>query len=362
MSDSWGNQHRLDAVVELSADKDISEEDRLSYIQGIVRNAKELSKLIGDILDLSKVEADKLDLEVSKFSIFEIIDDVIETLKMRAQSRNTEITVIKDGNLSGDIHSDPIRFRQILVNLLGNAIKFTENGRVEIRVSKSEAAQSNEPFRLNFEISDSGIGLTPEQAKLLFEPFSQADSSTTRKFGGTGLGLALSKRLAQVIGGDLWLKRSEPERGSTFAFYISDLKDHEDLSSKPEIGSGKSENLQNLSILVVDDSIDIQIVIKHVLMRAGIKVHLASNGEEGVEKAFGSEFDLILMDIQMPKKDGFEATVELRRRGFTQPIIALTAHAMKEERERALRSGFDAYLTKPIEKHRLIETINELKR
>lgn len=244
------------------------------------------------------------------------------------------------------------RLRQILVNVIGNSIKFTERGRVDISV---RTISGKEEF-LAFDVADTGIGLSAEQQSLLFKPFSQADTSTTRKFGGTGLGLALAKRLAQALGGDLVLVHSEKGKGSTFSFHIAIEKVSEEPRLTPLIPAATPDGvLHGLSVLVVDDSNDNQIIVNRFLSDAGARVIAAYDGQEGVAKTLSLLPDVVLMDIQMPVLDGYEATRTLREAGYRGPIVALTANSLMSERDRALKGGFTDFLVKPIDRKQLIE-------
>jgi CheY-like chemotaxis protein len=265
------------------------------------------------------------------------------------------------------IVTDPLRLRQILLNIVGNAIKFTEKGSVDVRVKMLFNDGQN---KLAFIVKDTGEGIDPDKVKRLFAPFTQADPSTTRRFGGTGLGLVLSRELAQALGGDVTLLDSQRGEGSTFCITIDPgmheevlfrsydpqpMKNVTNLLQVPEL----KKNLSNLDILIVDDSADNQALIQKILRSAGARVETAANGKEALERALHGKFSLVLMDLQMPEMDGYEATKELRRRGYDRPIIALTAHAMKEERKKCLDNGFNDHLTKPIDRVSLLEALSQ---
>ena len=359
---------------ELMRDPDQTDADRLDCIATILRNGDQLSRVINDILDLSKIESEKLDIEKIAFSPIEMLEEITGLLRLQAQERGLELVVTSDGVLPETIETDPTRLRQILLNLIGNAIKFTREGRVEVTAKVVPAREGRGALR--FLIRDTGPGITEEQRTKLFQPFSQADSSTTRIFGGTGLGLVLSKRLACALGGDIELLESEVGRGSTFSLTIdtgplipaavalSELSTGEGLRrnvARPRgvHHSGPSElpDLHGLKVLLVEDALDNRILVSRFVRSAGAEIDTAENGEAGVQAALSGDYDVLLMDIQMPKMDGFEALSVLHRRGFMTPIIALTAHAMKGDRERCLEAGFDDYLVKPLNKKSLIETL-----
>ena len=269
------------------------------------------------------------------------------------------------------IQTDPTRLRQILLNLLSNAIKFTDRGEVRVEVTLlTEAA------KLQFNVIDTGIGMTPDQCSGLFEPFAQGDHSTTRRFGGTGLGLAISKRLSESLGGGITIN-SEPGRGSSFSISIEtgplegielieiDGEMQRDRQSLPLRAASRTSKLSG-RVLLADDSTDNRVLLKRLLERSGFAVEAVGNGAEAVRRAMhamregnGDAFDLILMDMQMPEVDGYEATAELRRSGYRAPIVALTAHASLTDRDKCLNAGCDSYLSKPYDLDQLLDCIRE---
>lgn len=349
---------------ELLKDPQLSQEDKHSFIATIDRNGEELAMLIDDILDLSKVEAGHLEIESLPLSLSNLINDVLTTLGAKAREKGIELTADIAADVPETIISDPMRLRQILFNIVGNAIKFTQRGSVQLKVQWPRQ-RKDKPI-LAFTVRDSGCGIAPDDQAKLFKVFSQGDNSTTRRFGGSGLGLALSRRLAMALGGDVKLVESHPNRGSTFAITIDPGAiqsgkiaktriEGMDPSSPVPSGSGK---LEGIKILLADDSPDNRLLISRMLKRSGAQVDVAENGDAAVKKALRERYDLVLMDLQMPLLDGFGATEELRRRGFTKPIIALTAHAMREEREKCFRVGCDDHLTKPINCKQLISVIS----
>ena len=347
--------------------------DRAEVIETIRRNGRHLLALINDILDLSKIEAGRLDVESVRFSPIQVVEEVYSLLNVTAQTKGLCLRVEPCWPLPESMQGDPVRLRQILMNLVGNAIKFTKEGGVTLRWALERSV--DEP-RLRFEIIDTGIGITREQMGRLFEPFSQADSSTTRRFGGTGLGLAISRRLARMMGGDVTVA-SEPGKGSTFTVTIptGPLKDiallteaavppaAESTETASAQAAGPSEDPRPLAgqrVLLAEDGPDNQRLIAYVLRRAGADVEIAENGRIAVDKVVqalapgGRGFDLILMDMQMPEMDGYQATRLLRKHGCRLPIIALTAHAMEGDCKKCLDAGCDGYATKPIDIQRLL--------
>ncbi|MBX3033976.1 MAG: response regulator [Bdellovibrionaceae bacterium] len=348
---------------ELLAEGGLSEENRKAYLGIVQRNGQLLSAIVNDVLDLAKVEAGRLQIELIETSLDEMLSEVTSALKIRAKDRELQLLVERDPRLPGLIKTDPIRLRQILFNIIGNAVKFTPKGSVKISVCAREAPDGNETGKLLvFRVTDTGIGLKPEQASLLFQTFSQADGSITRRFGGTGLGLALSQKLARALGGDVKLVESRYEQGSTFEISIAL---HEARTTAAPFTNHaapapvKDLALRGLHVLVVDDSKDNQMLIGHLLNRAGVKTTFAENGEEGVKKALGLRPDVILMDVQMPVLSGIDATIHLRSQGCGIPIIALTAQALKGDREQCLASGFNDYLAKPVNRAELYEALRK---
>ncbi len=344
--------------------------ERREAIQTIQRNGTYLLELINDILDLSKIEAGKLEVERIACPIMQILSDVISLMRVRANAKNLPLTLQCVGKIPETIFSDPIRLRQILINLIGNAIKFTEVG--EVRVVAQLRQSPDKPPMLRIDVIDTGIGMTEEQISRLFQPFSQADASTTRKFGGTGLGLTISKRLAEMLGGDITCS-STPGRGSTFSVTVQtgDLTGVRLIESpfeaalprKPAATENKALTVQlDGRILLAEDGPDNQRLIAFVLRKAGAQVAVVENGAVAVTEALaardrGEPYDLILMDMQMPVMDGYTATAKLREVGYNGPIIALTAHAMEGDDVKCKAAGCDGYLTKPIDRHKFLQTI-----
>jgi hypothetical protein len=338
---------------ELLREPILSDEDRIAYADIISRNGRELTSLIDDILDLSKVEAGCLDIARRPVSLATLLGDVAQSLSLRAREKGIELELHMQAGVPETIMTDPMRLRQILVNIIGNAVKFTERGGVVVDV-RLEGGRL-----LAIEVRDSGIGIPATAQGRLFRAFSQADEATARRFGGTGLGLQLSRRLAQLLGGDVTLVKSELGRGSSFVVTIdpgdfSMTTTDEQPPGKAEAGHG---SLRGLRVLLAEDAPDNQYLISYLLKKNGACVDVVDNGGEAVRQVLSADYDIVLMDIQMPVLDGFDATRELRRRGFDRPIIALTAHAMREEREECMRAGCTDHLSKPIDSERLIETV-----
>ncbi len=335
--------------------------ERMDCIHTIRRNGQHLLNIINDILDITKIEAGKMSVESIDFSPIKILEEVYSLVRAKADEKGLEFTIEFATSIPLQAKSDPTRLRQILVNLLGNAIKFTDSGSVRV-VAGFYEPEKNGPKFLKFEVCDTGIGMTPEQADKVFERFEQADSTTTRRFGGTGLGLAISYKLAELLGGGITVT-SEVGKGSTFITTIDpgDVTDVE-FTETPEKFMGLEEDTSALDIesgrlqahiLLADDGKDNQRLISYRLRQAGALVTLANNGLEALELAMKAweeqkPYDLIFMDMQMPEMDGYTATSHLREKGYKGPVIALTAHTMATDRAKCLASGCDDYSSKPI--------------
>jgi signal transduction histidine kinase len=343
---------------DMLGEPDITEENRTHYTKIIKRNGALLLRLIDDILDLSKVEAGRMAIIKTPVAVADLLEEVLTIFSAPTKSKGIELITRIASCVPKAILSDSMRLRQILLNIIGNAVKFTANGSVTIEVDYVS------PF-LKIKVIDTGRGMTPIEANRLFQPFTQGDESTTREFGGTGLGLVLSRRLCQALGGGLELENTERGVGSTFTVTIHALREEPLHAAKPTVRQGaiampraaRILPLAGKEILVVEDSPDNRLLISSLLKSKGAAVHMATNGNEAVDLAFNQHFDVILMDIQMPGLDGYQATALLREQGYAKPILALTAHALSYDEERSLKSGFDAHISKPIIIDRLLETV-----
>jgi signal transduction histidine kinase/ActR/RegA family two-component response regulator len=349
---------------------DITEAERVEAVRTIHRNGLHLLEIINDILDLSKIEAGKLTIENERAAPAEVVEDVLTLMRDRANSKGLKLAGEYVGDLPATIETDAKRLRQILINLVGNAVKFTETGGVRLRV-----AYLPDPVRqLKIDVIDTGIGLTAEQVSRLFQPFEQADSSTTRRFGGTGLGLTISRRLARMLGGDIEVT-SIYGTGSVFSVTLATgdlegiafapVEPNQPRAAAPEPAKPAVTAVTlGGRILLVDDGPDNRKLLSVILRKAGAEVATAENGLEAVEAALASRattpFDVILMDMQMPVLDGYDATRRLRDAGWSGPIIALTAHAMAGDRERCLEAGCDDYVTKPVDRKKLLALLAAL--
>jgi len=347
---------------------------RAGALRSIRRNGEHLLSLIDDILDFSKIEAERMKVERVPCSLTELIEDAASMLRPRAASKDVDLRVEYASEIPESIQTDPTRLRQILVNLLGNATKFTERGAVTVRVS-CDGPEAPRP-QARIDVIDTGIGMAPDALERIFEAFTQADETTTRRFGGTGLGLRISSMLAELLGGGITVE-SAPGEGSVFTVTVEagDLSGVPCLSAEeaartaqarpprdPQRAQGaKAAALDGVRALLVEDGEDNQRILSFHLRRAGASVEIAKDGVEGVEavrraEAEGTPFDLILLDMQMPRMDGYEAARRLRRRGGSPPILALTAHAVHGDRESCLEAGCDEYLRKPVDPHVLVRT------
>jgi PAS domain S-box-containing protein len=334
------------------------------HLDTVHANGTHLLALINDILDLSKVEAGQLAVERIAFAPHEVLAEVVETLSVRAAEKGVGLRRAVDGPVPASALGDPARLRQVVTNLVGNAIKFTERGEVVVTERWLPAAEGR-GARLQVEVADSGVGIAPDKLEAIFEPFVQADSSTARRFGGTGLGLAISRRFARAMGGDV-VARSEPGRGSTFTVTIDPglgadaemLTPAQALAERArEDGLAHAWRFPPRRLLVVDDSPENRELVALVLQDTGLQVEQADSGEAALAAVARRVPDLVLMDMQMPGMDGFTATRRLRERGVAVPVLAFTAHALRGFEAEIREAGCDGYLTKPIDVEAMLETL-----
>ena len=332
------------------------------YVQIFRRAGDNLLNLINDILDLSKVEASQLELERTGFSLNDQLEKVTEMVAARAQEKGLALVCEIAPNVPTDLVGDPTRLRQVLLNLLGNAIKFTESGEVSLRVTPD--ADSSVPTALRFTVSDTGIGIPGEKLGRVFERFTQADSSTTRRFGGSGLGLTISKRLVELMGGRIWVE-SGVGKGSVFSFAVPfEIWAGATRRAAVPVGTGPELPLPALRILLAEDSPDNCTITMAYLEDTPYRVEIAETGAIACEMFTAGHYDLVLMDRQMPVMDGLTATRTIRAWEQANgrpptPIIALTASALKGDREKCLAAGCTAFLTKPIKQEVLLQAIKE---
>lgn len=334
--------------------------DALRYLDSIKKNSEHLRQVINDILDISSIESGKLKINKKSCNIREVITEAFETMRVYADDKKLNYQLFIADNVPTMGTVDALRVKQVLLNLVGNALKFTDNGFVHVDAHLTKGKNGNE--LLEVVISDSGCGITEQNASSLFTLFYQADSGTNRRFGGTGLGLAVSKNLSALMDGDVRLLHSKPGEGSAFVFSLQisgqdaeTSNSHESSNSAPprEI----DQPLSKMKVLVVEDGEDIQLLLKSFLRKAGAVVDQAINGLEGYEKALAGNYDAVLMDIQMPIVDGLEATAMLRRRNYSQPIIAVSANAFPRDVSLSLKAGCNDHISKPIQYEMLINKL-----
>ncbi len=385
----------------LLLDTDLGTEQR-EYLKMVKGSADSLLTLLNDILDFSRIEAGKFDLDQVDFNLRESLNETIRILAVRAHQKDLKLELEVSPSVPDVFEGDPNRLRQVLINLVGNSIKFTERGEIRVDVNMAEVGEivsgpttnsdregrsdgpsgsfetsqheenvpspwQNDQCVLQFSVSDTGIGIPQGKQGLIFAAFTQADGSTTRKYGGSGLGLTISAQLVELMGGKIWVK-SEVGQGSTFEFTVrlrpQSASTFEPATPLPAPPNLLSEPRRALKVLIAEDNYANQTFALHILQKAGHEVVLAENGVKALAALEREVFDLVLMDLQMPVMGGFEATAVIRQRekqsGTRVPIIAFTAHAMKEDQQRCLEAGMDAYLSKPIRAKDLLDAIEEL--
>ena len=328
-------------------------------------SAESLLTILNDILDFSKIEAGKLAIAEEDFDLREMLDGIVRLLEARAVEKGLSLWCDVANNIPRFIRADPVRVGQIAVNLIGNALKFTAQGSVSASVELTSVDAHG--MALHFAIADTGIGIAPEKLALIFEAFSQADTSTTRQYGGTGLGLTISVRLSEMMGGKIWVE-SEVGKGSVFHFSIRCAYADEVAAAAKQAthvvhGAMAPGTQRTGRILLAEDNLINQAVAKNLLTQRGYELEIANNGREAVERYHVETFDIILMDIQMPEMGGFEATAAIRdlqaARGTRTPIIAMTAHAMQGDEQKCLEMGMDAYISKPIHSAKLFALLDQ---
>lgn len=341
------------------------ESERQDYLEIIHGSGQHLLSLINDILDLSKIEAGHMEVEIIDCSPHRLIAEVMSVLRVRATEKGLDLDYQWLGIMPVCIHTDPSRLRQILINLIGNAIKFTEEGAVRVTARLEQQAGESE---LVVDVADTGIGIPEDKVSSVFEAFRQADNSVTRRFGGTGLGLSISQRVAQLLGGSLSVV-STPGKGSTFTvrvttgqietFLPGDMQHTAECLMSSEMPVEEVVRL-DARVLVVDDGDINRKLVRLALQKKGAHVEVANDGLAGFDAAMAGDFDLVLMDMQMPIMDGYTATRNLRDAGYTGPIIALTANAMRGDMEKCLEAGCSGYLSKPIDPGELVSVVGKM--
>lgn len=344
--------------------------DQEYYVTIFGKAGEVLLTLVNDILDLSKIEAGEVTIENIPFDLTSLLMDVEDIMRPRAQGKGLHYSSNIHHGIASTLSGDPHKLRQVIINLVGNALKFTEKGSVTLTVSKSPSRKDT----LLFSVSDTGLGIPSERQSLIFQKFSQADNSINRRFGGTGLGLAISKSLIELMGGQIWFKSNEG-RGTTFYFTLPHHEqtlspavkpftmEREDLDFAPTVESAVKASEKRLRILVADDTEDNRTLFTHYLKNEPYEIIEAHNGLEAIDKIKSAEFDIVFMDVQMPELDGYAATHSIREWETEQhrrptPIIALTAHALSEDRQKSLQAGCNDHIAKPFKKETLVKVIN----
>lgn len=344
--------------------------DQEYYVTIFCKAGEVLLTLVNDILDLSKIEAGEISIENIPFDLATIISDVEDIMRPRAQEKGITYTSHIQQGLVKNLSGDPHKIRQVITNLVGNALKFTEKGSITLSVTKNPSRKDS----LLFSVSDTGLGIPANRQNLIFQKFSQADNTINRRFGGTGLGLAISKSLIDLMGGQIWFK-SQEGKGTTFYFT---LPYHEQSATSTPLKSfspppteldfvphtaAETNHHKKLKILVADDAEDNRTLFTHFLKNEPYEIIEAQNGLEALDKIKSSEFDIVFMDVQMPELDGYAATSAIRQWESEQhkrplPIIALTAHALSEDRQKSLQAGCNDHIAKPFKKDTLVKVIN----
>jgi PAS domain S-box-containing protein len=366
-------------MTELTLDTTLSSEQR-EYLDMVKLSAESLLSVINDILDFSKIEAGRLELDRVKFDLSECLSDITKPLVLRASQKGLELSYHVAAGVPKNVIGDHNRLRQILVNLIGNAIKFTEQGKISVLVDKE--SQTGEEVCLHFSVKDTGIGIPADKQAVIFEAFMQADGSTTRKYGGTGLGLAITSQLVELMGGKIWVESFSPSDmaedgnpGSTFHFTVhlglqklteakTSLESSASSQGLATLGDAPLPDNSRRRILLAEDNLINQKLAIRILEKRGHSIELVTNGRQAVTAFEREQFDLVLMDVQMPEMNGFEATNLIRQREQVTrthtPILAMSAFAMKGDRERCLAAGMDEYISKPVRPHELLQIIERL--
>jgi signal transduction histidine kinase/ActR/RegA family two-component response regulator len=346
-------------MTRLALDGDLTSEQR-EYLEMAHSSGQSLMEIINDILDFSKVESGRIELDPVPFSLRTFVRETLDPLALSATYKGLTLRSEMEATIDDALVGDVVRLRQVLVNLIGNAIKFTASGGVTVRVGTRERTDGH--VTIDVAVADTGIGIPEDKQALIFEPFRQADGSTTRRYGGTGLGLTICARLVEIMGGRISVE-STPGAGSTFRFTA--VLDRT-IDSAAATGAHVAPALRAwraLDVLLAEDNAVNQHLARRTIEKWGHRVAVVSTGRDAIDAAGRHRYDLILMDVQMPELDGFEATATIRARerdGLRVPIIAMTAHAMRGDRERCLDAGMDGYVAKPIDIARLRETIDDI--
>ena len=344
------------AFTDLLASADSERQDRMDLLRRLQANGLAVMSLLDDVLDLARLDANKIVLMAEPVSVIDLVREVLASLDIGARTKGLELRVDVTNDALGVLVTDRFRLRQILVNLVANAVKFTEAGGVAVSLRATHAIDDG---YWTIDISDTGIGITEDQRAHLFEPFEQATASIARAYGGNGLGLALSRKLAEQLGGHLVLHDSTPGEGATFRLTLRPLKAEPSPDTSPggRVSLSSTRAIASLRVLLAEDHRDLNDALRESLQRAGATVETARDGQEAVTKTMSAAFDVVLMDLRMPNMDGVQATRALRKQGCQLPIIAFTADPATLRRAEALDAGCDACLSKPFKIDDLIAAI-----
>jgi two-component system CheB/CheR fusion protein len=344
---------------DLLASPDLTPEDRADLVRRLQANGQAVLSLLGDLLDLERLDAEKVLLEPTDVCVFELVREVLSSAEIETRAKGLDVR-LETNDMLGTIRTDRYRLRQILVNLVSNAVKFTPAGNILVSIRSLQPSVGDQWI---IDVADTGIGIAPERHRYLFEPFEQADSTIVGTYGGTGLGLALSRKLAARLGGWLMLVRSAPNQGTTFRLTVGQLGDapRPEPEPAPQPTAPDVEDLTGLRILLAEDHADMQTALRRLVTLAGASVEVVSDGRQAIAKAKSTPVDVVLMDLRMPHMDGLEATRLLRGEGFELPIIALTADPATLRRAQALAAGCDDCLSKPFSQKELVASIRSLR-
>lgn len=342
------------------------DKEQKDFVKTAHKSAEALLAILNDILDLSKIEAGKLHFEKIAFNLHDVLDDIVNLYSLKSEQQGVLISKQVSDSVPQIIKGDPTRIRQIIVNLVSNALKFTEKGKVIISIDTVEESSGNKTDLVNLKlaVSDTGIGIPKTAQKTLFNAFTQADGSTTRKYGGTGLGLAIVSQLVEMMDGELGVE-SKVGEGSTFWFVANFETATEALIEKKQATTDNDQSDLNAKILLVEDNPINRMVAQKMLEKLGVKTEIANNGVEAVSQLTQKSYDLVLMDCQMPEMDGFDATREIRQIGVKSindkqvPIVAMTANVMSGDRERCIKVGMNDYIGKPVKLDNLEEVLRK---
>lgn len=346
---------------DLLASPSIGDLERADLVRRLRANGRAVLSLLTEILDLARLDADKIVPNPESVSVFDVVRDVLASLEIETRAKELDVRVELVNDAFGNLTTDRYRLRQILVNLVANAVKFTETGGIVISLRSSRGEEGD---WYTIDVSDTGIGIAPERQAHLFEPFEQADTSIAQTYGGTGLGLALSRRLAEHLGGSLVLLRSAPGRGTTFRLTLKPLSAPGPAIVRapvaPAPAAPSDEAIAGVRVLLAEDHPDMQLAVARLLEQAGALVETARDGREAVSKTLSGNFDIVLMDLRMPIMDGLQATRQLRQEGCRVPIVAITADPATLRRAEAVDAGCDACLSKPFTLSDLMASIRFL--